>query len=94
MSNDQFKGLFLTPEEMEELTKLWDDHEKDTGNSYGPNHNCEPPEWYDLDYTKPKVKRRHKWKAILLLTRSVFNCEHCGISREKAKGDYCENEEF
>ena len=39
---------------------------------------------WDMDYT-PKCK--HKWKAVLLLTSTVYDCEHCGAKKEEVENE-------
>lgn len=45
--------------------------------------------------TKPSIifnnsRCNHKWKSILLLTTTVFNCQYCGLKKE----DYDNNDDF
>lgn len=41
----------------------------------------------EISLSEPKYCY-HKWKAVLLLTSTVYDCEKCGIHKEEVlKGD-------
>jgi hypothetical protein len=42
-----------------------------------------PEEQLDLDFGTYNPKCNHKWKSILLLNLTVYDCEKCGAKREK-----------
>jgi len=48
-------------------------------------------EYYDSNYENaPNAPKEctHSWKAIPLITSTVYNCEACGIKKEEA--DKCQ----
>lgn len=92
MFNRVFDPSILTDEEINELTKLWEEYNISTDYGGNPNHHGGPPMWYDIDYAKPSKRTLHKWKPILLARSTVWNCELCDTKREHAKGETCEEE--
>lgn len=44
---------------------------------------------YDYDYKPKPINCFHRWKPVLLLSKTVFDCEKCGAKKEDV-----EQEEF
>jgi hypothetical protein len=42
---------------------------------------------------RSSAKKKHQYKATLLLSSTVYDCEYCGIKKEHATSDYCEGED-
>ena len=49
------------------------------------------------DIVNPGIKKRktqhtkHEYVSILLINSTVYNCKLCGIKKEDAKTEYCDN---
>ena len=56
---------------------------------YGSDWKAEEPE----EMTEEEKRKRcfHKWKSVLLLTSTVYDCEHCGIHKEKMEQGIYDN---
>lgn len=58
-----------------------------TGSYYGGKHDYWIPDW-----DTGNRKRKHEFKAVLLINSTVYDCTHCKRKKEDCKSDYCEDE--
>lgn len=84
--------LYLTDEEIEELNNLLNEGSTEAWEMSG--NRWRDSDWYydyDDDWSHSS-RKRHEWVAVLLLSQTVYDCKHCGVHKDKAKGDYCDEE--
>jgi hypothetical protein len=85
------KPIYLTEEEITELDNLWKNYHAESASGWD---NWKGSDW-DYDYDDGffnNKRKRHEWVPVLLLNHTVYDCKHCGVHKDKAKGDFCDEE--
>lgn len=83
---------YLTDEEIKELDQLWKDYHSQSSSGWDKWRESDWMYDYEDEGFWGSKRKRHEWVAIMLLNHTVYDCKHCGVHKDKAKSDFCDEE--